>query len=101
MSGSVDGYVYEVMRETEPELIAPTQGHPAIGAPGLPPDRLRGRAADDPRIKNLQAALVGMADHPDGRAVLRLLRLDGFSVEDPSLFDTIAAEVAVVRGGAG
>jgi phosphonate transport system substrate-binding protein len=25
MSGSVDGYVYEVMRETEPELIAPTK----------------------------------------------------------------------------
>ena len=42
-----------------------------------------------------------MADHPDGQAVLRLLRLDGFRVEDPSLYDTIAAEVAVVRGGAG
>jgi phosphonate transport system substrate-binding protein len=52
-------------------------------------------------IEALRAALVRMADHPDGRAVLGLLRLDGFSVEDPGLYDRIAAEVAVVRGGAG
>ena len=41
-----------------------------------------------------------MADHPDGRAVLGLLRPDAFRVEAPDLYDTIAAEVAVVRGGA-
>ena len=102
MSGSVDGYVYEVMRETEPDLDRPDEGRPASRSSwAFPPSPARPAAADDPRIKKLQAALVGMAGHPDGRAVLRLLRLDGFSVEDPSLFDTIAAEVAIVRGGAG
>ena len=68
---------------------------------GFPPVACAAGAAEDRRIRNLQAALVAMADHPDGRAVLGMLRLDGFRVEEPSLYDTIAAEVAVVRGGAG
>jgi phosphonate transport system substrate-binding protein len=42
-----------------------------------------------------------MGDHESGRAVLRMLRLDGFAIEDPSLFDPIAAEVAILRGSAG
>jgi phosphonate transport system substrate-binding protein len=42
-----------------------------------------------------------MAEDEDGRSVLRMLRLNGFSVEDASLFDSIAAEVSIVRGAAG
>ena len=38
-----------------------------------------------------------MSGHPQGRRVLDLLRLDGFVVTDPSLFDTIAAKVETVR----
>jgi len=101
MSGSVDGYVYEVLRETEPDLVAPTKVIHRSELLGFPPVACAAGAAEDRRIRNLQAALVAMADHPDGRAVLGMLRLDGFSVEDPGLYDTIAAEVAVVRGGAG
>ena len=100
-SGSVDGYVFEVMRETDPELIAKTKVVQESELLGFPPIACPTSAADDSRVKKLQAALIGMAGHPDGQAVLRLLRLDGFSIEDPSLFDTIAAEVAIVRGGAG
>jgi hypothetical protein len=44
---------------------------------------------------------VSMGGDEDGHAVLRLLRLDGFAIADASLFDAIAAEVAVVRGIAG
>ena len=42
-----------------------------------------------------------MGGDEDGRAVLQMLRLDGFTIADPSLFDSIAAEVAIVRGIAG
>ena len=37
MSGSVDGYVYEVMRETEPDLIAPTKVIQQSELLGFPP----------------------------------------------------------------
>nr|WP_244622979.1 PhnD/SsuA/transferrin family substrate-binding protein [Microvirga brassicacearum] len=101
MSGSVDGYVYEVMRETEPGLIAKTSIVEQSELLGFPPVACSAAAADDARTKQLRSALVGMAEDKNGRAVLRMLRLDGFSIEDPSLFDAIAAEVAIVKGAAG
>ncbi|QRM34348.1 PhnD/SsuA/transferrin family substrate-binding protein [Microvirga sp. VF16] len=101
MSGSVDGYVYEVMRETEPDLIAPTKVIRQSEPMGFPPIACAASIMDASRTEALRTALVRMADHPDGQAVLRLLRLDGFSIEAPGLYDMIAAEMAVVRGGAG
>jgi phosphonate transport system substrate-binding protein len=100
-SGSVDGYVYEVMRETEPDLIERTRVVSQSELLGFPPIACAAGLASDPRIKLFQQALVGMAEDEDGRRVLRMLRLDGFSVEDASLFDSIAAEVSIVRGAAG
>ena len=100
-SGSVDGYVYEVMRETEPELIGRTRVVSQSELLGFPPIACAASLASDPRIKRFQKALVGMSEDEEGKTVLRMLRLDGFSVEDSSLFDSIAAEVSVVRGSAG
>lgn len=100
-SGSVDGYVYEVMRETEPELISRTRVVRRSELLGFPPVACAASLAEAPKTKHLQRALVEMANDADGRAVLQMLRLDGFSIEAPSLFDTIAAEVAIVRGAAG
>lgn len=95
-SGSVDGYVYEVVAEMEPSLTAGTRvlrasewlGFPPIAAPRVP--------ADEARLAALTAALLGMGGDEEGRAVLAMLRLDGFSPEDPALFDTIAAKAALV-----
>jgi phosphonate transport system substrate-binding protein len=100
-SGSVDGYVYEVMRETEPSLISATRLVTMSEFLGFPPVACATAVADEPATKRLRAALVTMGGDEDGRAVLQMLRLDGFTVADPSLFDDIAAEVAVVRGIAG
>ena len=85
-SGSVDGYVWEVMRETEPDLVAQTKVL-----------RRSELLAGDPRLAAIRDALTGMKDDPEGQAVLKLLRLDGFVVTEPSLFDTIAAKMDVVR----
>jgi len=95
-SGSVDGYVYEVVAEMEPSLTAGTRvlrtsewlGFPPIAAPRYP--------ASEDRLASLTAALLAMATDGEGRAVLAMLRLDGFAREDPSLFDTIAAKAALV-----
>ncbi|MHB1103717.1 MAG: substrate-binding domain-containing protein [Devosia sp.] len=96
-SGSVDGYVYEVMRETEPALINQTRIVRKSEWLGFPPVASPKSLAHDLRIGALQQALISMGDSPEGRKVLDLLRLDGFLVTDPSLFDTIAAEVEIVR----
>lgn len=96
-SGSVDGYVWEVMREIEPGLVDQTRivrrsewlGFPPVAAPKL--------LAGDPRTQRVRDALLSMADDPQGRKVLKLLRLDGFVAGDAPLFDTIAAKVELVR----
>jgi hypothetical protein len=41
--------------------------------------------------------LVSMSDHPDGRAILSLLKLDGFAATDNSVFDGIAEKWRVVK----
>ena len=41
-SGSVDGYVYEVLREVEPALVDATRGGEALRLVRIPADRLPG-----------------------------------------------------------
>ena len=96
-SGSVDGYVYEVMREIEPDLIGQTKIVRKSEWLGFPPVASPKSLAGDVRIARLRRALISMNDDPEGRKVLDLLRLDGFETTDPSLFDTIAAKVETVR----
>jgi phosphonate transport system substrate-binding protein len=95
-SGSVDGYVYDVVAELEPRLTARTRilrasewlGFPPIAAPKTP--------IDEVRLKALTGALLKMSEDADGRAVLQMLRLDGFGAEHPNLFDAISAKAALV-----
>ncbi|WP_426434494.1 PhnD/SsuA/transferrin family substrate-binding protein [Bradyrhizobium genosp. P] len=95
-SGSVDGYVYDVVNELEPELTSRTRilrpsewlGFPPVAAPRSP--------SDPSRTEAVGRALIRMNEDPEGLAVLRMLRLDGFAAEDPSIFDTISAKAALV-----
>ncbi len=97
-SGSVDGYVYDVLAETEPELVARTRVIRRSEPLGFPPIACASADAGSAGIARLREALVNMAADPDGRRVLSMLRLDGFSVEKPELFDGIAAKMKLVRG---
>ena len=45
----------------------------------------------------MRKALLAMGDDPEGRAVLSMLRLDGFAEEPQRLFDPIAAKMRLVR----
>lgn len=95
-SGSVDGYVYDVVAELEPKVTEGTRilkasewlGFPPIAAPRVP--------VDQTRLKALTKALWEMHEDDEGRAVLRMLRLDGFGAEDPASFDAIASKAALV-----
>jgi len=96
-SGSVDGYVWEVLREVEPTLTARTRvlrRSELLGFPPIASGKGRSRA---PSYPELARAFIAMSEDPEGRRVLDALRLDGFTAGEPSLFDTIAAKVEHVR----
>ena len=98
-SGSVDGYVYEVLRETEPELVKPTHVVSKSEWLGFPPVACPAAEAESEATARIRRALVDMASDARGRSVLSMLRLDGFKVEPPELFDGIASKMRLVRGG--
>jgi phosphonate transport system substrate-binding protein len=95
-SGSVDGYVWEVMTETEPALTGRTRVIWRSEWMGFPPIATALGGLRDPRTMRLQNALVSMRDDDLGRRVLGFLRLDGFALAQPDLFQGIADKVALV-----
>ena len=96
-SGSVDGYVWEVLTTAEPELTRTTRIVRKSEWLGFPPIATTRAAWARPEVQALQRAFVGMADNVQGQLVLRLLHLDGFAEEPPALFDTIAAKADLVK----
>jgi phosphonate transport system substrate-binding protein len=96
-SGSVDGYVWEVMTETEPSLTRNTKAIWRSEWIGFPPIATSANFAASERIKRFKLALLAMKDDPLGRRVLSLLRLDGFDEAQPDLFRSIADRVELVR----
>lgn len=97
-SGSVDGYVWEVMREIGPELVNRTRPLRKSEWLGFPPVATSKALAHSHRIDALAGALLSMAQRVEGRRVLGMLRLTGFEDADPGVFDGIAAKVAMLRG---
>lgn len=96
-SGSVDGYVWEVMTETEPELTRRTRVIWKSDWMGFPPIVTSSAMVGDPRIARLRDSLLAIASDPIGRRALGLLRLDGFATADAALFEGIAARLATIR----
>lgn len=95
-SGSVDGYVLEVLREVEPALagrVAVIRASEWLGFPPVAAPRGAGEAAEA-----IRHALLAMADDDEGREVLAWLRLDGFALRRPALYDPIARMVTVLSG---
>lgn len=95
-SGSVDGYVWDVMAETEPDLVGATRLLRVSEPMGFPPIAAS-RQTDRGIVAATEAALVGMDESSMGREILATLRLDGFAPVVPSQFDSIAALWRQVR----
>jgi len=101
-SGSVDGYVYDVVGEIEPELPRNLAVLRRSEWLGFPPIAAPARETVPGRTALIRRAFEKMADSAEGRSVLGLLKLDGFVAGSPSLFDGIARKVALVGlGGKG
>jgi phosphonate transport system substrate-binding protein len=96
-SGSVDGYVYEVLKEVEPALIEKTQVVRPSPWFGFPPIAGPRAAAGSERRDRLRQALLTAHEDALGRTLLTSLRLDAFADEPPSLYDAVAANMAMIR----
>jgi phosphonate transport system substrate-binding protein len=96
-SGSVDGYAWEVMKETEPKLTGATRIIRKSEWLGFPPIATPRGALARPEIQALQQAFVNMGDSRQGQVVLKLLRLDGFARVNPDLFDAVAAKSDLLK----
>ena len=97
-SGSVDGYVYEVVREVEPALVRSTQVIRKSEWLGFPPIACPRSIAGSEVIAALKAGLLAMHGDPTGRRILGMLRLDGFATGEAGLFDGIAEKARLVEG---
>ena len=96
-SGSVDGYVWEVMASIEPDLTARTKVLRKSELLGFPPVACIAGQTTSTDVELIRHALLAMQDDSEGRSVLSMLRLDGFSEEPQTLFDSIAAKMQLVR----
>ncbi len=88
--GSVDGYVWEVVRDIEPELTNRTRVVRKSELLGFPPVAANIRLRDTPTVRKIAEALNTMAESDTGRALLKTLRLDGFTPGGMDLFAGIA-----------
>jgi phosphonate transport system substrate-binding protein len=95
-SGSVDGYVYEALTRTEPDLLARTRVVWRSEWHGFPPFVVTTEARDSQASRDVADALFRMTETPQGRDVLDMLQLDGFTEPRPDSFDSIAALMARV-----
>lgn len=94
--GAVDGYVWDTLTQLDSSLTARTRVAWRSPEFGFPP--VVARAGQNPiMVERMHRALLNMANHPTGRVVLEQLNLDGFSTEEPRLFDSIARMVGAMQ----
>lgn len=94
--GAVDGYVWETLAETSPDLALGTRIVEKSPLFGKPPFVAR-HDIPEADLQRFRAVLLGMADDAQGAALLSRLRLDGFVAGSPNLFDSIARMADKVR----
>jgi len=93
-SGSVDGYVWEVLSRAEPELTKRTKVVARSEWLGFPPFCTRTDRDAEPGIKAMRAALLNLDRTKAGQATLQLLQLDSMATAQTSLYDGIAQRMS-------
>lgn len=87
--GAVDGYVWETLRHSHPELTARTRVVEQSPEFGFPPFVAR-TSLPETDFAALRQVLIAMRDDVEGHKLLLQLNLDGFVPGDRKLFDGIA-----------
>lgn len=88
--GAVDGYVWDTLARTHPELTARTRVADRSPSFGFPP-LVSGPAASASLHRRMQEILFAMHESPDGTRFLQQLNLDRFTGATPALYAEIEA----------
>jgi ABC-type phosphate/phosphonate transport system substrate-binding protein len=96
-SGSVEGYVWDVMKERRPELVDKTRIVFRSERLGFPPVVALETSRDRTVTQALVAAMLGMTSDRLGREILSILELDGFTMASPALYESTAEKWRVVK----
>lgn len=87
--GAVDGYVFEMLAVTRPQLTANVHVIEKSPPMGFPPFVAR-FGLDAHELERFRATLIGMAVDEQGAHLLGQLGLDGFIAGEPGLYEGIA-----------
>lgn len=96
-AGSIDGYVWETMRQQGMAAIAQTEVVWKSERHGFPP-LVTQRNTAHPFRSQLQQAVLSMSNDGVGQALLSDLNLTGFTAGSPNLFDSIRRQAQTVPG---
>jgi len=99
-SGSIDGYVWDVMTEREPELVRRTRVVFKSEWLGFPPMVAPIAVRNTPAVTQLAEALLDMPADGAGRDILAVLALDGFTEGTPDMYDSTLEKWLVVKAQA-
>lgn len=94
--GAVDGYVWETLAETQPDLARGTRIIDRSPFLGYPPFVAR-HDIPESDLRRFRAVLLNMPKDTQGAEFLSKLRLDGFVTGSPDMYDGIARMVEKVR----
>lgn len=92
-AGSIDGYVWETMRQQGMAAVEQTEVVWKSDLFGFPPLVVR-QNAKHPKTQALQATLLAMQNETDGQNLLKALNLTGFEQGTASLFSSISTMAA-------
>ncbi len=96
-SGSVDGYVWEVLNEVEPELTRKTSVIAKSDWLGFPPIAAPKAAVGSPEYDAIREAVLNMHEDAQGRQILDLLKLDSFGPPEGTNYEKIAEFIQKVQ----
>jgi phosphonate transport system substrate-binding protein len=94
--GAVDGYVWEALAVSNPQLTGATRIIERSGPLGHPPVVARPDISDAD-LERFRSTLLNMAQDARGAELLGQLHLDGFVPGSPALYDDIARMARVVK----
>lgn len=96
-AGSIDGYVWETMRQQGMRAALQTEVVWKSILHGFPPLVVL-NARHDGKVEQLQRTLLDMGSNDEGRMLLKALNLDGFVAGTPAIFDSIRKLARSVPG---
>ncbi|MFZ0210146.1 MAG: PhnD/SsuA/transferrin family substrate-binding protein [Roseiarcus sp.] len=98
--GSIDGYVWDVMSEREPELVAKTRIVYRSERLGFPPIVCLKSARDTEIAERIARTFLDMHADAFGQKILATLKLDGFVAATPDLYSATLEKWLVVKAQA-